>query len=248
VTKDELGDRMKRYELVTKNFLVRRMPAIIRLDGRAFHTVTRKLRCTKPFDQQFFDIIKEAVTVTMFDVQTSIFAYYQSDEISILLKDYAMFTTDAWFDGNIQKITSLAAAKFSVIFDRAMQKTYGLKDAEGFYHGIVPTFDARVFNIPKEDVVNYFVWRQKDATRNSINALGQANFSHAELQGKSQNDVLDMLHEKGINWNDCPTIQKRGGACYRKDCTFMGARTHTFSHDDDIPIFTENREFIERFL
>ena len=77
-------------------------------------------------------------------------------------------------------------------------------------------FDARCFNIPKEEVTNLIYWRQLDATRNSIQMVGQANFSHKELQNKSCNDIQDMLHEqKGINWNDYPTVCKRGTACIK---------------------------------
>ena len=109
-------------------------------------------------------------------------------------------------------------------------------------------FDARAFNIPREEVTNLIYWRQLDATRNSIQMVGQANFSHRELQGKSCNMIQDMLHEeKGINWNDFPTYQKRG-SCVVKHQSLVDGRWHWII-DKNIPIFKgEDREYIERLI
>jgi tRNA(His) guanylyltransferase len=241
---DSLGDRMKQYESVTKNFLVRRMPAILRLDGRAFHTLTAKFN--KPFDVDIQEMMYQTMSAVFHGVQTSVFAYCQSDEISLLLKDYTNLESQPWFGGNIQKIVSVAASIATVAFNKTRHDIGNercLSCGDAF-------FDARIFNIPKEDVVNYFIWRQKDATRNSINSMGQANFSHAELQGKSQNEVLDMLQSKGLNWNEVPTKFKRGMSYYRvEDASFMGVKVPYMWHGNlEIPIFTEDREFISRFL
>lgn len=112
------------------------------------------------------------------------------------------------------------------------------------------TFDCRVFNIQSMDVVNYFYWRQLDATRNSIQMVGQANFSHKELQGKSCNDIQDMLHEqRGINWNDFPTYQKRGSCCIKTHVVMDGVERKKWIIDNDIPIFKEDgRNYIEKLI
>lgn len=236
---DSLGDRMKEYEAVPQLHLIRRMPAILRLDGRAFHTLTRSMQ--KPFDEKFSKTMELTAISLFYEVQTAVLAYIQSDEISILLKDYTKLETQSWFGGNIQKIVSISAGLCSTAFN------HWLTDGE---HMGSSVFDARVFNLPKEDVVNYFIWRQKDATRNSINSVGQANFSHKELHGKSQTDVLDMLHAKGINWNTLPTKHKRG-ICISKGPGWErhGAGAEfTINPDLEIPIFTENREYISRYL
>ena len=104
-------------------------------------------------------------------------------------------------------------------------------------------FDSRCFNIPVEEVTNYFYWRQLDATRNSIQMVGQANFSHKELQHKTCNMIQDMLHEqRGINWNDFPTHKKRGSCCIKID---EDGRSKWII-DNDIPIFKEDgRNYID---
>lgn len=235
---DSLGDRMKEYEDVSKHRLVRRMPAILRLDGRAFHTVTRNMR--KPFDEGFINCMRMAALHMIQAVQTAQLVYVQSDEISILLKDYTRLETEAWFDGQIQKMVSISAALCSNQFNIWLKANF-----EAYHPPQV--FDSRVFNIPKEDVCNYFIWRQKDASRNSINSLGQAHFSHTELLNKSQNDVLDMLHAKGIAWNHMETTHKRGFCVVRHKSTdpIVG---DLVAEDHDIPLFTEDRNYIEKHL
>ena len=117
-------------------------------------------------------------------------------------------------------------------------------------------FDARVFSIPKDEVCNYFIWRQNDCTRNSIQMVGQANFSHKELQKKSCDKIQDMLMlDKGINWNDFPTVQKRGSCCTKTGIhTVVNTKTGeqkerlTWEIDTEIPVFTQDRNYVERFV
>jgi len=163
--------------------------------------------------------------------------YTQSDEISILLNDWKGLKTDQWFDGNIQKIVSISASMATAYFNDCMQ-AHNAAASEIFQQDLaLAFFDARVFNIPKEEVANYFVWRQQDATRNSINMLGQFYFSHKDLQGKNTDQVQEMLFSKhGVNWNDIPTWQKRGYCASRDEM------------DNDIPIFTQDRNYIEQHL
>jgi tRNA(His) 5'-end guanylyltransferase len=232
--KTSIGDRMKRYEKVTKDYLVRRMPVIIRLDGKAFHTWTKQLNELNDeslSDSPFSDIMHYAMAHTgmalVKNIQNARIAYIQSDEISILLNDWGKLETHQWFEGNIQKIVSVSASVATAYFNLAMAPNYTMKPA---------MFDSRVFNIPKEDVANYFIWRQQDATRNSVNMLGQFYFSHKEMQNKNVKQVMDMLHEIGKDWNHIDTWMKRGYCAYRGEV------------DDEIPIFTKDRYYIEQHL
>lgn len=268
--KDALGDRMKDfYENRYRFYLTRRMPVIIRVDGNAFHTFTRGL--DRPFDADFMRMMQETCKSLCASIQGCVGGYVQSDEISLLLIDYQNIDSDAWFDYNLQKITTLAAAKATAIFNYQVAEMVKVYDAmaqatfedddENYwskYNLWSPkqfraTFDARAFNIPKEEVCNYFIWRQKDATRNSIQAAGQAQFSHKELNGKSQADIQEMLFQKGINWNDYSIPEKRGSFVRRfTETTTMENGMEIIRHpwyvDDEMPILTEDRAYIEELI
>lgn len=268
--KDSLGDRMKEnYENRAKTYLVRRMPVIIRLDGKAFHTFTKGLK--KPYDEIFHNTMNATMKYLCENIQGCKLGYTQSDEITLLLTDYDTLTTDAWFDNNVQKICSVSASMATMVFNRFFTKffneifTYGKDESEEYTRILfnkigIAMFDSRCFNIPEDEVVNCFIWRQQDATRNAIQMLGQCNFSHKELQGKSCSDIQDMLMlQKGINFNDMPTEFKRGVCCVKEtywpgkvaprceDCDINAdeLRTH-WVIDKEIPIFTQDRKYVER--
>ena len=273
--KDALGDRMKGfYEDRYRIYLTRRMPVIIRVDGNAFHTFTRGL--DKPFDFDFMDIMQRTCASLCKNIQGCVGGYVQSDEISLLLVDYNTITTDAWFDYNLQKVTSLAAARATMTFNGLVRDLVAKYETEGYVCSQTEgeeereavcfakanlwrpkidraMFDARAFNIPKEEVCNYFIWRQKDATRNSIQAAGQAQFSHKELDRKSQSDIQEMLFQKGINWNDYFTDQKRGAfVCRDVETTEREDGSVAVSNpwyiDLDMPILTEDRDYINELV
>jgi tRNA(His) guanylyltransferase len=198
---DNLGDRMKMYyEDRNRLQLIRRTPVIMRLDGRAFHTLTRK--AVKPFDYSFIAAMQKTAIDVFEIVQGAKVAYVQSDEISILVTDFDTLTTDAWFDYNVQKMCSIAAAKAAVRFSKMINSEV--------------EFDCRVFNIPEDEVVNYFRWRYKDWVRNSLQMLARAHFSHKELNKKGHTEMHDMLHSKGINWADLMPVCKNGTTITRK--------------------------------
>lgn len=207
-----LGNRMKRHEITTQNLLNRFIPVIIRLDGRAFHTFTRGLN--KPFDQNLIETMWETGRFLCEEVHGCKLAYIQSDEISLLLTDYTTIKTQAWFDYNVQKMVSIASSIATVGFNQEWcERIY----RKGDWKVNWAMFDARVFNLPKEEVCNYFIWRQKDMVRNSIQGLAQANFSHKQLHNKNCDQLQELLfQEKNINWNDCLTFQKRG-VCITKE-------------------------------
>lgn len=238
--KHTLGDRMKRYEEVQQGRLMRRTPVIIRLDGKAFHTFTRGLN--KPWDDELSNAMVRTMVACCTQIQGAVLGYTQSDEISILLQDWATLDTDGWYDYKVQKMVSVAASIATATFN------------SGYKHGDrLALFDARVFNVPKEDVNNYFIWRQGDAVRNSISGLAQSKFSHKALQGKNSSQMQDMLHaEFGINWNDTPTRYKRG-ICFSEKLVMSTEderpvfRTEV-EIDLEIPSFSQDRGYVEQHL
>lgn len=181
-----LGDRIKEYEKATQQKFTKRTPVIIRVDGKAFHTLTKS--CDKPFDQDFIDAMVMATKATADQMQGCKVAYTQSDEATFLIMDDDDENTQGWFDYKIAKIVSVSAAIMSVHFNRFYKKTD------------IAVFDSRAFNVPKEDVINCFLWRGKDWERNSLQMLGRSHFSHKQLHGKKKNDIHEMLHEEGVNW------------------------------------------------
>lgn len=193
--KDSLGDRMKRnYEDRYRLSLTRRTPVIMRLDGKAFHTLTRGAE--KPFDPRLSSAMHATAEKLLDEIQGAKCAYVQSDEISILITDFDKLSTHAWFDYNVQKMVSVSAAVAAVEFTQR--------------YGRTAHFDSRVFNVPKEDVVNYFRWRYLDWLRNSIQMLAQSMFSHKELHAKNQAVLHEMCFQKGRNWNDLAPVWKNG--------------------------------------
>lgn len=259
--KTSLGNRMKQYEAVPKIFLMRKVPAIIRLDGKAFHTFTRGFE--KPFDKIIETAMKETMLYLCKNIQGCALGYTQSDEITLVLCDYQKTDTDAWFEYNVQKIASVSAAMATYAFNMALDNIAAdLFAAAGSHETKIADlimrkkskgvfFDARAFSVPRHEVVNCLIWRQQDATRNSIQALAQSLYSHDELQGINCNELQDkMFTEKGVNWNDLTTYQKRGACAIQKFVTkeskTKGLVTrYSWVIDDEIPIFTQDRGYIE---
>lgn len=223
--KDALGDRMKSYyEEVSKTKLIRRMPVIIRLDGCHFHTFTRGF--AKPFDDIMVKTMQDTMKYLCENIQGCVLGYTQSDEITLVLVDYATLETDAWFGYEVQKICSVSAALATMAFNKFFYYNVAdlAEDEEDFKKYArkfnTPYFDARCFNIPKEEVTNCVLWRQLDAERNSINSLAQSLYSPSQLQGIGRSElVTKMEKEKGVIWGNLPTVLKRGSCCI-KDIKF----------------------------
>lgn len=288
---DCLGDRMKDYESRNQYFLQRRTPVCIRVDMRAGHTFTKGF--ARPFDEVFGNAMMKTMEYCAKNIENCVFSYCQSDEITFILVDYEKLETEAWFDYRTDKLCSISASMATMAFNKFFEKEVNkwtnqafpidylgynigkvsvadieLKDAyiKSLDKGAM--FDSRCFNIPREEVTNLVYWRQLDATRNSIQMVGQANFAHKELQNKSCNDIQDMLMtQRNINWNDFPTHQKRGSCCVRKivdittkdtcgeqkwgdpiEKTSVTAR-YNWVIDIEIPIFKgEDRAYIEQLI
>lgn len=260
---DDLGIRMKTfYEQIPKTKLMRRTPVAIRIDGKAFHTFTRGFK--KPFDEVLIKSMQQTMKYLCENIQGCVLGYTQSDEITLILVDYKKLNSSAWFDYEVQKMCSIAASMATMAFNRYFeenwQNTYPLHSINNENAELVNAyitasdkgamFDARVFNIPKEEVTNLIYWRQLDATRNSIQMVGQANFSHKELQDKSCNEIQDMLMvQKGINWNDFPVNQKRGSCCIKETYEQDDTTRTRWVIDNNIPIFREEgREYIDKLI
>lgn len=275
--KDDLGVRMKTfYEAVPDTKLVKRMPVAIRIDGKAFHTFTQGFK--RPFDEVLIKTMQETMKYLCENIQGCVLGYSQSDEITLILVDYQTLTTEAWFDYRVEKLCSIAASMATMAFNKIFKEnveTFEINNIrvikymedekknkiinliDTYYKAIEKgaMFDARCFNIPKEEVTNLIYWRQLDASRNSVQMVGQAYFSQNELQNKSCNDIQDMLMtQKAINWNDFPIYQKRGSCCIYVDMQNPesisdGDRIKSWIIDKEIPIFKgEGREYIDKLI
>lgn len=254
---DSLGDRMKGYEAVAKGILVPRMPVVLRIDGKAFHTYSKGFK--KPSDELMSYAMKDTMKYLCEHIQGCVLGYTQSDEITLVLVDYKELNTTPWFDNEIQKLCSVGASMATMAFNRyfymyasqwVAQANSLVGDIDSIRFKAIKRalnmgamFDCRCFNVPVDDVTNCLLWRQNDATRNSIEALGRAYFSHKELYQKNGSAIQDMLHEKfGINWNDCPTEYKRGCCCIKDD-------EGKWFIDTEIPIFKgDGRDYIEKLI
>ncbi|EHS57081.1 tRNA(His) guanylyltransferase Thg1 family protein [Paenibacillus kribbensis] len=237
--KDDFGNRMKGYENAYRLSLPRRLPVIIRIDGAHFHTFTRGM--TKPFDENLILALWETCKYLAQNIMGCKLVYHQSDEISLLLTNYDKLTTQSWFENNLQKMVSISASLATAKFNEEIQKVYPDKP--------LATFDARAWVLPHDEVANYFLWRQQDATKNSISMVAQAHFRHSELEGLNGNQLQDKLFtEKGLNWNDLPVWQKRG-ICITKQQYHKGETIRSkWDVDHETPVFSQNRDYINQYV
>ena len=257
----EIGARMKQYENCYRFYLTPNSCVIIRLDGRAFHTFTKGF--ARPYDKLFARVMWETTRRLCENVSGCKFAYTQSDEITLVLNDYGR-DTQPWFGNNLQKIVSISASMATLFFNEEFRSlagfealhTFGTENETAHTKALtsrMAVFDARAFVIPREEVFNCCYWRQLDCTRNSIQLLGQANFSHKELQGLSCDAIQEKLfQEKGINWANEPNWFKNGVSCYKRTVmveTSEGkAERHKWFIDLNTPVFTTDRNYIEQHI
>ncbi|HYZ87138.1 MAG TPA: tRNA(His) guanylyltransferase Thg1 family protein [Bryobacteraceae bacterium] len=260
---DPIGHRMKtRYEAAFRTAVPQRTYLIVRVDGRSFHTYTRSAE--KPYDREIAQAMDEGALAVCSEMMGCRFAYGQSDEYSFLATDFDSFQSQMWFNGSIQKIASISASIFTAAFNlsRLRQQVEAGRSTNGFDSKglLTATFDTRVFVIPsRTEVRNYFIWRQQDASRNSLNMLASCHFSHKELQHATSSERHELLHGIGINWNDCPTEQKRGRVIRRQERSRQVSYVHkktqepmseqvieTFWElDSEIPVFTQDPSYLD---
>ena len=234
---DDIGDRFKAYEACFDYSLPRRMPMVIRVDGRGFHG----LKLDKPFDASFFHVMSAVARAMCANIQGTVCAYFQSDEISIIARDDMQNTTQPWVGKRLSKVVSLSAAMATAYFNNHAPEHFGNRQ-----------FDSRAFVLPGlNEVTNYLIWRQQDATRNSVSMAAHAAFSHKSLQGVDSNGMIDRLREAGIPWESTPTHFKRGAVCKPVIVTKPVPQTgltcerREWQIDCEAPIFTADRAYIE---
>lgn len=241
--KDPIGDRMKslyedrtRFSLPGKNYI------IIRLDGKAFHTLTKQLKFKKPFDDNFIEMMNETTKYLCKNIQGVVLGYVQSDEISLVLQDFKNINTTAWFDGNVQKIASISASMATAVFN-SLIRNYLTKAREEnkkmFNCGMITKeiyiaetikyqyfsgfafFDSRCFTISKDfEVYNYLVWRNKDCIRNSILSLSQHTIGKHRTENKNCGELKEILKDKNKDWNLYDDCYKYGRIVLKKRKTF----------------------------
>ena len=231
---DDIGDRFKAYERCFDYSLPRRMPMVIRVDGRGFHG----LKLAKPFDNLFFSHMAHVATALCKEIHGSVLAYFQSDEISIVARDDMHPNTEAWVGKRLSKIVSLSAAVATSAFNERS--------------GLQRQFDSRAFVLPDlSEVTNYLVWRQQDATRNSVSMAAHAAFSHKSMHGVNSNGMIDRLRVAGKPWEDTPAHFKRGAVCKPVTIfkeilqTGMMRERREWQIDMEPPVFTADRGYVE---
>lgn len=260
---DSLGDRMKEYENTYRLHLTRRVPVIVRIDGKAFHTFTKGFK--RPFDAAIHEPMVDTAIELCRNVEGCKLAYTQSDEISLVLRNDDELTTQAWFGNNLQKIVSVTASMATQAFNRSygiyVRRNYNIPASFEFMSDekqeaiLKPyllytkkvdkaLFDSRAFLIPEEEVVNYFIWRQQDAVRNSIESCARVLYSDKELYKKNCSEMIRMMLDKGFDWNTLPTFQKSGTCIVKRSHEANGAIRTKWVADYDIPLFMSSRDYI----
>lgn len=293
IQKDSLGDRQKQYERAQEHYLVPKMPFIVRVDGKAFHTYTRGFE--KPFDEVMGNAMKRTMKSLCEDIPGAVFGYTQSDEITVICKYTDRIKSQAWFGGRVEKIIAITASKATKYFNKyfseevnsmhnkrwielrniaydtdimknvntqiiadRLAERYADKEIKKirFMDAYLrkmgnAEFDSRVFNIPEWDCINNVIWRQQDAIRNSVEAVGQANFSAKELNKVNVVQIREkLLNEKSISWEyDFTPYQKYGACCYREyvDKVVRGNTvTRTLWVVDEWRVIQSDREWFSR--
>lgn len=204
-----LADRMKRYEHTYRQYLPRRTYTLLRLDGRAFHSYTRGLH--RPFDPSLLAAMNATAQALCKEITGTRFAYVQSDEISLLVTDFQSESTEPWMAGNVAKVLSLSAACATAEFNTH-------RVAQG-----LALFDSRVWTMSDPvEVMNYFIWRQRDCVKNSITMTASAYCSHKELEGLNSDQRQELVFQKhGVNWNNIDVGLKQGRVVFKT--SFQGA-------------------------
>lgn len=224
---DSLGDRQKMYEKVASTSLMPKVPVMLRADGKAFHTFVRGM--DKPWDLRLVRLMQNTTKYLCDNVQGCVLGYVQSDEITLVLTDWRKYGSTGYFDYKIQKLVSVVASMASTYFN-----------AHSPFDDKMAMFDCRAWNLPRHEVNNALLWRQQDASRNSVQMLSRSHFSHKEVHNKNNSQMQDMLMEKGVNWNDIHTELKRGSCVKKFDGEWL--------IDRQIPLFSKDTNYVNETL
>lgn len=250
-----LGDRMKEYENVTNTYLVHRMPFVARIDGRAFHSFCKGMY--KPCDNFFIKVMDETAKYLRENVPDCAISYVESDEITLCIFPYKTFTTTPFFDGRIQKLCSILASMATWKFNSILNEWQNYPDCDiedlpsdykerieerawaNRLKNRVAMFDCRVWNLPREEVLNCLLWRQQDSKRNAILTAGQTFLGKKQSFGFKTTEIIDkLLKEKKIDyWTEIPKNYHYG-------------RTFTSLPEEKIWIFdnAEDRKILEQLI
>ncbi len=256
---DSLGDRMKGYESVPRLKLKPKTPVLARIDGKAFHTLTRGM--DRPWDKNLQESMWAAAAYLCNNIQGCKVAYVQSDEISLLLTDWEKEGTQGWFNYDLEKMCSISASQTTSAFLVEMLNRFPDRNEKLMSGNGLPSFDARFWNLPAEEVTNYFIWRQQDAIRNSVQMLARTHFSHKQCDRKSCEELKEMLRNSaGVNWESSP-IHCQRGACivresFEEEVSFekngerhvINAKRNRWVVDLATPLFTSERDYIGSLL
>lgn len=202
---DSLGDRIKRYEATSNDNLLPRSPLFIRIDGKTFHSYTKRLNAQKPFDGELNRAMVHAARLTAKEMQGFKMAYIQSDEVTFMLTDYDTHETQGWFGYELNKVVSVSASVFTAHFNRLIEQ-----HSNYHYNKPLAYFDSRAFTVPRDDAPNVFLWRQRDWERNSVQMYARAFFSQKQIDGKKNNEILNMLRKEGHPWAQLPMVWRYG--------------------------------------
>lgn len=224
-------NRMKlNYEEAYNYYLPYRLPIIIRLDGKSFHTFCKNLY--RPFDFDLIYTLNYAARMLCSQLQTVQLAYLQSDEISLLLHPYKNLVSEPAYANKIQKLTSISSSIFTANFNYRWREVY--EEPKLAY------FDSRCFVLPESEVCNYFIARQQDWNRNSVQLLARSLYSQKELHKKNISQLHELCFAKGKNWNNLDTFLRRGRTIIKVNDEWVV--------DNEIPDFTKDRHYIEKYL
>lgn len=233
-----LEDRMKGYEQAARTELPRRLPIIIRVDGKGFSNYTKQLP-GRPFDRNFMSVMESTAIALCEEIQGAQLAFIQSDEISVLVHGYKKFESEPWFGNQVQKMTSVSAAVASATFTANSWRMWAHETGPSLDAINTAYFDSRVFVVPESDVLNYFLWRQRDGLRNSKQMFARQYFSHSELNKKSGEVMLEMCKAKGHDWLALPPSYRLGRAVYKQHENVNGAARSHFKVDNNLSFFSD---------
>lgn len=242
----KLATRQKQYEEAYDYKIIRRLPIIIRIDGKNFSKLTKKI--SKPFSPEFMDLMANTMLNISKDIDGTVFAYQQSDKITLVLRNDQTLETEAYFNNRVQKLASVSASMATLEFNNLLKKS-------NLHLTRKALFDARVFAVPSIiESLNNLIWRQQDCIKNAITSAAMAEIGHAKLKNKNQAEQIKLLKEKcNINFEEFYPPQYRLGIGSYRVPTFIDTKYGRVNRtkwilDYNLPIFSEDREFILEIL
>ena len=237
-----LAERMKEYESVSNLSLIKKLPVIIRIDGKQFHTFTQGL--AKPFDPAISQSMIDTTKYLCKNIQNIKLGYTQSDEITLVLTDWDRNTTESFLGYKIQKLVSILASMTTMYFNKIFEYYQNLYHYSKIKEGNA-MFDARAFNVPLHEVENVLIWRQQDAIRNYVSSYARHLFGHKNIIGKSVKQMIEMLNQLEYPWEKFPPMYKHG-VCVKK--IKLDDDNTMWDSDLDTPVFLENRSYITEMI